>query len=336
MRLTILSMLVFKGNDFVRSVILVLFMFCWSVPYAGEKSKHDTIVLPLNDWASQRVLTKVVAKKIEQLGYKVEFVEIGSINQWGALRKGIIHLQIEVWQSTPDGAFAIAVRKGFIEDLGEHSAQGREDWWYPIYAEKKCAGLPDWRALNRCASLFSHSSNGKKPGKGVFYTGPWNYRDADLIRALKLDFTIERLKNAEEIWEKLQLAKKDNRPVLLLNWTPNWIDARIEGRFVEFPAFTQECETDPSWGINKSLLYDCANPKVTLIKKAAWPNLKKQWPCIYQLIKKIDFSNEMISEASALRVADGLSEEQAVEAWLKKYAYQNLQWLNYECKGEAS
>jgi len=284
--------------------------------------------LPLNAWASQRVLTKVVAKKIESLGYKIEFLVIGSTDQWGALRQGIIHLQVEVWQSEQTGPFKIAVDKGFVIDIGRHQALGREDWWYPEYVEKSCKGLPDWRALNECAAIFNSEKNASK---GIFYTGPWNYRDADLIRALKLNFTIERLKDAKSIWQKLKEAKESNQPIVLLNWTPNWIDVRIKGKFVEFPQYEEACELNPNWGLNKQMLHDCGNTKTTLLKKAAWPGLESKYPCIYSLLKNINFTNDMISEASALVSADGFTEEQAVELWLKKYAKHNQDWLNFEC-----
>lgn len=310
---------------FIIGIFFISLLFKFD---SSDASHKEVVVLPLNAWASQRVLTKVVAQKIESLGYKVKFVEIGSTDQWVALRKGLIHLQVEVWQSEHTGPFRTYVNKGFIVDVGSHQAIGREDWWYPEYVEKSCSGLPDWRALNNCASIFNLDNNAEK---GIFYTGPWNYRDADLIRALKLNFTIERLKDANTIWQKLKQSQESNQPIVILNWTPNWIDVRIKGKFVEFPEYEEACELDPTWGQNKKMLHDCGNTKSTLLKKAAWPGLESKLPCIYGLLKKISFTNDMISEASALVSADGFSEEQSVALWLKKYAKHNQQWLDFQC-----
>ncbi len=233
-----------------------------------------------------------------------------------------------MWQSYDDGFFMQAVQNGYVEDLGLHTAYGREDWWYPEYVEELCPGLPDWQALKGCAAIFNHK---KDSTKGTFYTGPWNYRDADLIRSLDLDFTIERLENAEQIWQKLRQAEKNKQPIVLLNWTPNWVDVRIKGHFIEFPAFESACEKDPAWGINKKMSHDCGNPKVTHIKKAAWPGLKERWPCIYQLIKKVNFTTEMIGEASALYGTENKSDQKAMEIWLSKYGEQSQEWLGFTC-----
>jgi glycine betaine/proline transport system substrate-binding protein len=279
--------------------------------------EEQAIVLPLNDWPSQRLLSKIVGAKIQQLGYPVEYLPVNSINQMGALKKGLIHLQVEIWQTYKDGKFINSVNKGYIEDLGEHTAVGREDWWYPDYVEEFCPGLPDWQALKKCAEIFRGKD---KSEKGIYYTGPWNYRDASMIRALALNFTIERLANAEQLWQKLYQAKTFNQPIILLHWSPNWVDVRIKGAFVEFPDYDKACEQDPTWGVNKEMLYDCGNPKVTLIKKAAWPGVKNKWPCVYQLMKKINFTTEMISYASSLYGIEKKPEQQAIAEWIAKFS----------------
>jgi glycine betaine/proline transport system substrate-binding protein len=309
----------------VLSLFLTLFLI-FSLEAIATKEK--SIVFPLNDWPSQRLLSKLVGAKIEQLGYPVEYLPINSINQIGALKKGLVHVQVEVWQTYDDGNFMKAVNQGHVEDLGRHSAFGREDWWYPNYVEALCPGLPDWQALKKCSKIFS---NGRADGKGIYYTGPWNYRDAGLIRSLNLNFTIERLDNAEQLWQKLFHAKESNQPIVLLHWSPNWVDVRIKGRFVEFPDFDKACEQDPAWGVNQEMLYDCGNPKVTLIKKAVWPGLKDKWPCIYQLIKRVNFTTEMISQASALSSNENKNEQQAMDDWLAIYGEQNKAWLGFTC-----
>ncbi|PKG81068.1 glycine/betaine ABC transporter substrate-binding protein [Colwellia sp. 75C3] len=290
--------------------------------------EEQAIVLPLNDWPSQRLLSKIVGAKIEQLGYLVEYLPLSSINQLGAMRKGFVHIQVEIWQTYDDGDFIKAVNKGYIEDLGLHSAFGREDWWYPEYVEELCPDLPSWQALKKCTAIFSDGNHGSK---GVYYTGPWNYRDAAMIRSLGMDFAIERLDDAEQLWQKLSQAEKNKQPIVLLHWSPNWVDVRIKGNFVEFPDYDKACEQDPAWGVNKEMLYDCGNPKVTLIKKAAWPGVKHKWPCVYQLMTEVNFTTEMISYASYLYSVEQKTAQPAIDKWLAKYGEQSKAWLNFTC-----
>jgi len=312
--------------------LVVLFLTFFAVFSAGAHSATNkdksSIILPLNEWASQRVLSRVVGNMIQQLNIPVQYQEIGVADQWGALRRGMVHIQIEVWQPSMAKPFEQMVDKGYISDLGTHKAVVREEWWYPDYVSDFCPDLPSWQGLNKCAAIFSanYQSN-----KGVYYTGPWDYGDAELIRALELNFVIERLKDDKALWRELARANETSRPIVLLNWTPNWTDARIEGQFVEFPPYTPECESDPQWGINKFLTKDCANPKNGWLKKAAWPELKFKWPCVYKLVKNIDLNKSMISEAAALVIADGHDEARAASLWMTKFERQWRSWVPQSC-----
>jgi len=297
---------------------------------AKSSQKHNPIVIPLNDWASQRVLSKVVGKLYQQLGIPVSYQDIKVENQWGALKRGIVHIQIEVWQPSMSEVFNQYVKKLYILDLGTHEAKVREEWWYPLFVETLCPGLPHWQSLNACAGIFRVKGSKQK---GVYHSGPWFYSDADLIRALKLDFVVEEHSDDKELTNKLLTAVASNKPIILLNWAPNWTDTRLKGKFIEFPEFSPECETNPQWGINKKLVKDCGNIKEGWLKKAAWPSLKKYNQCAYNLLKKISLNTKMISEAAALVVVDGLSEEQAADVWLEKFSVESKGWMLGVCSG---
>lgn len=321
-------------------LLLCLFDLSLSTSHAHHGLKKsplkDALVLPLNEWSSQRVLTRVIGNLAHELDVDVKYQQINSDDQWGAMRLGIVHLQIEVWGASIKPIFHTLITKKQLLDMGLHTAQVREEWWYPEYVETLCPGLPDWQALNRCSNLFAVKDETQTVGKnaakkGVYYIGPWEYEDAALIRALKLNFVIRRLPDGESLWKKLRLATAQNRPIVLLNWTPNWSDVRSKGKFIEFPPFTPQCESKPEWGLNPELTMDCGNPKSGWLKKAAWPGLKKRWPCIYQLLKNINLTNEMIAEAAALVVNDGLNESQAALLWQYKYQQDINHWLNFTC-----
>jgi len=311
------------------SKILVFFLFIFFQNYFTLAQGQNKITIPLNKWTSQRVLSKAVGHIIEKLNVPVEYLNISAYDQWGALQRGVIHFQIEVWQPSMAKSFNKLVSDYEIIDMGFHKAKVTEDWWYPKYIEELCPDLPNWQALNKCKKLFSNSNSSNK---GVYYAGPWDYGDADIIRALDLDFEIKRLPDEFALWEALMEATKNKRPILLLNWSPNWTDTNIEGQFIKFPSYTLACETQPEWGLNKKLVKDCGNPKNGWLKKAAWPKLKKNFPCVYQLIKNITLTNEMISDAAALVIVAGNSEDTAATLWLKKYLTQTKSWTKNVCK----
>lgn len=311
------------NGKYLSSLLLIIVLLSSGLSSAAT-NQLNKVVIPLNKWSSQRVLSKAVGQLINNLDIPVEYAEISSDRQWGALKRGMIHFQLEVWEPSMHLEFNKHVANGDIIDLGTHLATVKEDWWYPKYVEKLCPGLPHWQALNNCRSLFKERD---KINKGVYYAGPWDYGDADIIRALKLQFTIERLANETALWQKLKDSMKTDHPVIILNWSPNWTDNYIEGNFVNFPLYTEQCEQSPEWGPNKELSKDCGNKRNAWLKKAGSHSLKQNFPRVYKLIKNISFTNEMVSLASSLAVVKGLSDEEAAEVWSKQYAEEIKLWL---------
>ncbi len=311
---------------YVKTLFSLLFFS--STLWSKQPHLPNKVVIPTNNWSSQRVLSNVVGQLIENLDVPVEYVNISADRQWGALKRGVIHFQIEVWEPSMGQEFNKLVANGDIIDLGTHEAKVIEDWWYPKYVEDLCPELPQWQALKKCRALFKGS---KTTDKGIYFGGPWNYGDADIIRALGLEFSIERLPDDSALWEELTRAIKQKRPILMLNWSPNWTDHYIDGEFVNFPLYTEQCEKIPEWGLNKKLVKDCGNRRGGWLKKAATPDLKQKFPCVYNLIKNISFTNRMITDAASLAVVEKLSDQAAAIEWSKKYAKNIKKWSLLEC-----
>jgi glycine betaine/proline transport system substrate-binding protein len=290
------------------SILLVLDTETSAKP--PESNKPIRIIT--NNWSSQIVLSNILGEIYSRHGYEVEYVELPSMDQWGRLHRGHEHVQVEVWEGTMKEDFERISKFGNIIDAGNHDAKTREDWWYPSYVEKMCPGLPDWRALRRCASQFS------EPGsdKGRYVAGPWEKPDAARIRALDLNFTSVPVKNGDELWVELDKAYKKQKPIVLFNWSPNWIESRYKGKFVEFPKHDPLCEVDVKWGVNKSRTFDCGNPKDGWLKKVAWRGLKERWPCAFSILRDMNFTNAMISSVAAFVDAEGKSHREAARIWL--------------------
>lgn len=286
-----------------------------------------SIKIPLNHWGSQQVISIAIGNELSALGYQVQYIPINSMHQSTALADGIIHFQIELWQTANYEEYNKLIRDNRITLLGKYDINGKEDWWYPLYVKELCPGLPDWKALKKCSSLFKDPDTGQV----TYYTGLWNYRDADLIRSLDLPFTIKRYTKEEHLWNLLETRIAAKKPIILLNWTPNWIEVKHAGEFVEFPAFSPECETDPKWGPNPNMLFDCANNNISSVVKVMWPPLANKHPCAYQLLKNFELTAEHISVASLLYRESGNQPEIAAKRWKQKFLEDTKNWRDKSC-----
>ena len=311
----------------------------WAVALVAFMSVKDlyatspSIKILTLDWTSQIVVSHIAGELLQKLGYSIAYLSESADSQWFMLSSGQADLQIEVWEGSMAEQMSNLTRRGLIIDAGAHKALTREDWWYPNYVKGQCPGLPDWRALRDCARLFS--VNGSI--RGTYYSGPWEKPDRARIRALDLPFDVVTLKDAEALRKVLENAIEKKRPIMIFNWTPNWVESVYEGEFVEFPQYEESCETDPEWGINPEMTWDCGNPKSGWLKKAVSRRLTANWPCAYALIRRISLANADIAESAVLVDKEGLTHDAAAKHWLQAHKSQWTEWIHaLECKAETS
>jgi glycine betaine/proline transport system substrate-binding protein len=94
------------------------------------------------------------------------------------------------------------------------------------------------------------------------------------------------------------------------------VDAVYEGKFVEFPDYEPECETDAAWGVNPNHVNDCGNPKNGWLKKAAWSGMASKWPGSLHVLENLSLDNTMFSHLTAMVVVDKMSYEEAALKWI--------------------
>lgn len=288
-----------------------------AAPFAVlAEDSSDPIVIPVHNWSSQIVMSHVVGQIFEGMGNNVEFVTTDSQAVYESVRLGDVTLELEVWEGAFGASYRAAKAKGGMVEAGAHNAVTREDWWYPMWTKDACPGLPSWEALNECADLFKTAETGDK---GRYLDGPvdWLKHGAERVASLDMNFQVINAGSAAALWAEIGAAEADKKPVVVFNWTPNFAEAVWPGEFVEFPAWEDGCDTDPTKGPNKEALYDCGNPATGYLRKVAHHEMTAKWPAAYNALTKISFTNPQIAEMARLVDIDELEPEEAAAAWLE-------------------
>jgi len=150
---------------------------------------------------------------------------------------------------------------------------------------------------------------------------------AERVDALGMNFKVVNAGSASALWAELAAAVKREEPIVLFNWTPNFIEAVYPGAFVEFPEHQAGCDTDPSLGPNPDATYDCANPPNGYLKKAAWEGMEEKWPAAFETLTNISFTNPQIAEMAKLVDVDEYEPEEAATVWLEKNPDVWAEWV---------
>jgi len=284
---------------------------------AAAVDSSDAIKLPIHNWSSQIAGVYAVGAMLESTGNSVEYISADSTLVYTSMCEGDMDLVHEVWEGAFGVAFMEQVDAGCVIDAATHDAKTREEWWYPSYIEDVCPGLPDWQALNACAEMFATPDSG---GKGRFLGGPvdWLKGDQERVEGLEMDFIVENAGTAGALWAALEAASANQEPIVLFNWTPNFIEAMYDGKFIEFPTFADECRTDASWGLNPETTHDCGNPKDGYLKLGVWEGFPAKWPNAYAAVQNMNFSNLDIAQLAMYVDIDGMEPEDAAALWLSE------------------
>jgi glycine betaine/proline transport system substrate-binding protein len=274
----------------------------------------DPIKIVTNNWTSQLVLSNVVGQILQAQGDAVEYKSSDTQLQFTAIASGDMDFQVEVWEGSMAESFDKSLAAGGV-DYGAHNAVTREDWWYPKYMNDMCPGLPDWKALDACAAKLATAETGTK-GRFVGPPADWGKHYSERIQALKMNFQEVPVGQAATLWAELQAAYDRKEPVVIFNWTPNFIEAKFDGQFVEFPKYEAACFTDPKWGSNPDAIYDCGAPASGYLKKVGSKQLEAKWPKAAAILKKVNFTNPQIAAAAAMVDVDGMTPEDAAKKWV--------------------
>ena len=180
--------------------------------------------------------------------------------------------------------------------------------------EERCPGLPDWQALNACASEFSTAETAPL---GRYLGGPvtWGGFDDERVEALEMDFEVVHAGTDAALFAELEAAYQRQDPIVLWVYAPHWAPAKYDGKFVEFPPYSAECYNDPSVGINPDAAYDCGKPTGP-IWKAGWAGLADKWPGAAETIGNFNISNEDMGAMVADVDLNGMTVDGVVAAWM--------------------
>jgi glycine betaine/proline transport system substrate-binding protein len=282
----------------------------------AEPESNDPIKLTLHDWTGQLITTNLMAEILKKAGYNVELVQADYLAQFAGLETGDLHVAMEMWETTGREAMDAATATGKVEVLGPTGMKAKEEWWYPAYMAEKCPGLPNWEALktDACAEAFSTPETAPK---GRYLGGPvtWGGFDEERIEALDLPFEVIHAGTDAALFAELESAYQRQAPILLWVYAPHWAPAKYEGERIEFPEYTAECYTDPSWGTNPDMAHDCGKP-FGEIWKVGWAGLKDKWPGAYEAIKAFTIDNDEMGAMITGVDLDGKSIDAVVAEWM--------------------
>jgi len=277
---------------------------------------NEPIKLAINEWTGQHITTQIAGKILEAAGYKIEYVVAGYQNMWQAMSEGQLDAALEIWASNVTDQYRQMHADGKIEDLGELGLEAREGFVYTPPTAELCPGLPDWKALENCASIFI-TAESMPLGRAVDYPAEYGTPGTERIKALSLPFKPIPAGSEGAVVAEIRASVDRKTPLLAFFWRPHWAFAKYELEFVELPKGTPECYSDPAYGPNPDVTGDC-DLLPSAIFKTAWPGLKDKWPAAYEILKGLTLSVDEQEPMIESIDIDGQSLDSVASKWISE------------------
>ncbi|MFC9685354.1 ABC transporter substrate-binding protein [Streptomyces sp. NPDC056948] len=289
-----------------------------SSPFANAQGAKS-VTLSVQSWVGAQANVAVAQYLLEnELGYRVDTVQVDEVPAWDALSQGRVDALLEDW-GHPEQEQRYVKDKKTIVPGGGLGVTGHIGWFVPTYFAKKHPDITNWKNLNKYADQFRTPESGSK---GQLMDGSPSYvtNDKALVKNLKLDYQVVFAgSEAAQITQMRQFAK-EKKPFLTYWYSPQWLFRKVPMTEVKLPAYKEGCDAD----LEKVA---CAYPH-TPLQKYLNADFAKNGGKAAAFLKKFKWTTEDQNEVSLLIADKKLTPEEAAKKWVDSHKSTWKKWLS--------
>ena len=194
----------------------------------GSASARPTLRLGWSPWADAEVVS-LIAQTVIQQAYDVRvervLADIGI--QYASLARGDLDLMLMAWLPLTHRDYFRRVRERVVDFGSMYS--GRLGWVVPEYVPaSELSSIPDLRDPS-LAARFENRVQGIDPGSGL------NQASALALKTYALKDLELVSSSSAAMTAVLDQAIRQQRWVIVTSWTPHWMFARYQLRFLQDP-----------------------------------------------------------------------------------------------------
>jgi glycine betaine/proline transport system substrate-binding protein len=289
---------------------------------AASKAPCGTVNIAVNPWVGYEANAAVVAYVLKnELGCNVVLKNIDEQTSWQGFPTGEVDAILENWGHDDLVAKYITTDKT-AQDAGKTGNEGVIGWFVPkFFADANpdiLTAKTDPTVLNKYADQFKTSESGDK---GQILDGDPSFvtNDQGMINGFGLNYKVVYSGSEAASNKAIQSAIDQKKPILAYYYTPNWFSSKVDLVHIEFPAWTQGCDSDPN-------NIKCDYPPYHLNKIVSTKFATSGSPA-FTLISKFNWTNEDQDLVAAYITDQSMSDDDAAKKWLDANPDKWKAWL---------
>ncbi|OAB40852.1 glycine betaine ABC transporter substrate-binding protein [Paenibacillus glacialis] len=261
-----------------------------------EKSKK--IKLAYVAWDSEIASTNVVKEVLEsKLNYKVEMIQVDAGPMYVGVADGAADAMVAAWLPSTHGEIYYEPNKNKLEDLGPNLKGTKLGLVVPAYMDIK--SIEDLKKED-VGKLVDHTITGIEPGAGIMTQAENAVKEYDLN-----NWNVLASSSAAMV-KVLQDAYAKKEPIVVTGWTPHWMFADMDLKYLEDP----------------KKVFGESEEIHTLVRLG----LKEDQPKAYRFLDQFEWTPADMESVMG-DIMEGMSEEEAAKKWVAANEAKVNEWI---------
>ncbi|MEO2671678.1 ABC transporter permease/substrate binding protein [Enterococcus faecium] len=235
------------------------------------------------EWDTEVASTNVVGEVLKQMGYDVTMTPLDNSIMWKSVSNCESDAMVSAWLPKTHGS-QYAQYKDQVEDLGANLTGAKVGLAVPAYM--------DVNSIDELTDQAGKKIIGIEPGAGVVTAAENTIQKYDNLKDWKVETS-----SSGAMTVALGQAIKKHEPIVVTGWTPHWMFAKYDLKYLE----------DPENGMGSEEQIH------TMVRKG----LKEDQPEAYKVLDNFHWS-EKDMEKVMLEINNGKDPQQAAKDWIKE------------------
>lgn len=271
-----------------KSIGLFLLVIMMVSVIAGcSSTSNEKVKLAYVAWDSEIASSYVVKEVLEsKLGATVEMLQVDAGPMWAGVADGSADAMVAAWLPSTHAAY-VDKYGSKVEDLGANLKGTKVGLAVPAYMDIN--SIEDLKNAD-LASKLSNRIIGIEPGAGIMTTTEKAIAEYGLSEYTLLE------SSSAAMAQELQKAYDNNEPIVVTGWTPHWMFANMDLKYLDDPK-----------GV-----YGADEQIHTMVRQG----LKDDMPKVYQLLDQFEWTADDMAQVM-VEIQGGKSPEDAAKTWVE-------------------
>ncbi|MEE7447624.1 glycine/betaine ABC transporter substrate-binding protein [Methylobacterium radiotolerans] len=275
----------------VRTVTVLL---CLALSQSAAEAATKQVRLAYVEWADAVAATTILKQVLEEKGYTVKAVPLAAAAMWQAVATGDADASVAAWLPVTQAAYYEKL-KDRLDLLGPNVTGAKIGWVVPAFSP-----LTSIEDLKTRAAEVDGKVIGIDPGAGVMKSSE------AAIKAYGLPVKLVDGSDAT-MTSALKNAIRQKKDIVVTGWTPHWMFARYELKYLTDPKKT--------FGEDESVN--------TIVRKG----LKEDLPEVYAILEKFKLGIKDEEAMMAQNEERGVKPDQTAAKWIAENRATVDSWL---------